>query len=313
MTVSNVFNNKGKFSEETRARVAEAITALGYVPNAAARRLVGASPAKIGFIFAAVDSMFISAMLTAVAIACAQKGIQLLASSAPSFDVALPTAESLLDAGADALLLHPPFDSVLSGTEGFRALGMPAVSVASAAPLPDMSTVRIDNRAASEEIVMKLAAKGRRRIATISGPLRHSDSGERLAGVYDAMAKLGLPMEKKLVVEGGFTFESGLIAAEQLLSLPEPPDAIVAANDDMAAAAIWVAHRRGLSVPDDVAITGFDDTLLATRVWPTLTTVRQPINQMIGRAVDLLVAAVGAEHEPQDILLPHEYVERGSA
>ena len=99
-------------------------------------------------------------------------------------------------------------------------------------------------------------------------------------------------MREQLIAQGDFSYRSGLEAAERLLDGAEPPTAIFASNDDMAAAAIAVAHRRGLDVPRDLAICGFDDTALATTVWPGLTTVHQPIAGMARAAVELLVAAL---------------------
>jgi LacI family transcriptional regulator len=315
MTVSNVFNGTGKFGRDTRERVLAAIAELGYVPNASARRLVGAAPARIGLLYAGEESMFINAVLAAVAVASAERGLQLIVKKAAP-EHALAAVRALRDAGAEALLLLPPFDTVLSGSSALQAQGLPAAAIATAAPLPDMFTVRIDNHAAARAVVELLIAKGRRRIAVIAGPQDHSDSIERLRGCRDALHAQGMRLEDDHVVEGRFTFESGLEAAERLLDLPAPPDAIVAANDDMAAAALWIAHRRGLILPRDLAVTGFDDTLLATRVWPALTTVRQPINRMTARALDLLLDALrrpSSGVRPMDVLEAHDLVERASA
>jgi LacI family transcriptional regulator len=315
MTVSNVFNGAGKFSRDTRERVLAAIAELGYVPNSAARRLVGATPARIGLLYAGEESMFINGVLAAVAVASAERGLQLIVRRA-SPDDALEAARALRTAGAEALLLLPPFDTVLSGSPAFQDLGLPAAAIATAAPLPDMFTVRIDNRAAARTVTELLIAKGRRRIAVIAGPQDHSDSIERLQGCRDALQAHGMPLTDDLIVEGRFTFESGLEAAERLLDLSSPPDAIIAANDDMAAAALWIAHRRGLALPRDLAVTGFDDTLLATRVWPALTTVRQPIDRMTARALDLLLDALrrpASDIRPMDALEAHDLVERASA
>jgi LacI family transcriptional regulator len=316
MTVSNVFNDTGKFGRETRERVMAAIAELGYVPNSAARRLVSATPARVGLLYAGVDSMFIDGVLAAAAVASAERGLQLMARKADSPEHALAVARALQEAGADALLLLPPFDTVMAASPRFQALGLAAAAIATAAPLPGLFTVRIDNRAASRAVTQLLIAKGRRRIGVIAGPRDHSDSIERLLGCRDALAAHGLALPDALVIEGRFTFESGLAAAEQLLDLAEPPDAIVAANDDMAAAVLWIAHRRGLVLPRDLAVTGFDDTLLATRVWPSLTTVRQPIDRMTARALDLLLDALRPGPEPvtpTDVLEAYHLVERASA
>ena len=315
MTVSNVFNGTGKFSQETRERVLSAIRELGYVPNSAAQRLVGSVPARIGFLYADVESMFINAALAAIAVAAAERGLQVVARRAVSARDALDAARDLARSGVDALLLLPPFDGILSGSAALAGLNLATASIATAAPLPDMITVRIDNRSASRAATELLIGGGRRRIAVIAGPLDHSDSVERLAGYREALVAHGLRADPALCVEGHFTFASGLLAAEHLLGLPEPPDAIVAANDDMAAAALLAAHRRGLSLPRDLAVTGFDDTLLATRVWPPLTTVRQPIDVMAARALDLLLDRLRrprADAPPADILESYTLVQRGS-
>jgi LacI family transcriptional regulator len=126
------------------------------------------------------------------------------------------------------------------------------------------------------------------------------------------LAAHGLPFDPALVAEGNFTFASGLVAANALLDVVPRPDAIAAANDDMAAAVLWAAHSRGLVLPRDLSVTGFDDTLLATRVWPALTTIRQPIRQMVATAVDHLTTALGGGAGVSDTVLDFTLVERDS-
>jgi LacI family transcriptional regulator len=318
MTVSNVFNRKGKFSERTRQRVLAAIKALGYVPDQTARRLVGAVPARIGLIYVDTDSVFLSTTLAAVSIAVAQKGLQLLLRDARgrSFEDVVREAQSLVQSGADALLMLPPFAEMLSGSNAFAALKVPAVAIATAHALPDMATVRIDNRAAAHAMTEMLLNRGRRKIAFISGPSTHSDSVARLQGHIDALTARRIKYDPQLTVEGLFSFASGLTAAEALLSRSPRPDAIVAANDDMAAAVLWTAHRRGIAVPRDLAVTGFDDTTIATRVWPPLATIRQPIRGMADSAIDLLFEALASDdtdRELDDVVLDFTLVDRASA
>jgi LacI family transcriptional regulator len=120
------------------------------------------------------------------------------------------------------------------------------------------------------------------------------------------------------VEQGYFSYRSGLIAGDRILSRQKVPTAIFASNDDMAAATISVAHRRGLNVPDDLSIVGFDDTALATSVWPELTTVKQPISAMAEAALELLIADLrrrraGAPHKFAERVLSHALIIRESS
>ncbi|WP_243652712.1 LacI family DNA-binding transcriptional regulator [Novosphingobium sp. PhB165] len=318
MTVSNVFNRTGKVGAETRARVMAVIEELGYVPNLAARRLTGSAVARLGLIHADRDSMFINAMIAAVSIAAAEKGLQLIIRAAkvssPAATIAL--ANGLVRSGAQALLLIPPFAESMAESAASPSLGVPVAAISTASALADITTVRIDNHAAAHAVTSHLVAGGRRRIAVVTGPANHSDSVARLEGHIDALRDHGLSFAPALCISGDFTFLSGLEAAEKLLALPGRPDAIVTANDDMAAGVLWQAHRQGVRVPAELAVTGFDDTLIATRVWPLLTTVHQPILEMAAQALDLVVQAA---RDPEtygaarDVVLPFKVIERGSS
>ena len=134
-----------------------------------------------------------------------------------------------------------------------------------------------------------LIAMGHRRIGFIRG--HESDREPRYEGFQAAMTQAGLAIDPGLIQQGYFTYRSGLEAAEKLLSRKSPPTAIFASNDDMAAAAVSVAHRRGLDVPRDLSVVGFDDTPTATTVWPN-STVRQPIAAMAGSAIELLLRSI---------------------
>jgi LacI family transcriptional regulator len=316
MTVSNVVNRTGKVGAATRERVLGVIEELGYVPSQAARHLVGSAAARIGLLYRDVESVFLSVAVTDISVAVAERGLQLLVRRArdASPKETERVVRSLKRSGADGLVLIPPYPELLSGSALFRELDLPAVAIATASPLPDIATVRIDNFAAAHALTELLIARGYRRIAFVTGPARHSDSRARLEGYKAALEAHGLPFRAELCAEGLFTFASGIEAADTLLSLPEPPDAIMAANDDMAAAILWVAHRRNLKLPEGLAVTGFDDTLIATRVWPALTTIRQPLAEMTGHAIDILVEALRKPmaESPQDRVVNFSLIERGS-
>ena len=131
--------------------------------------------------------------------------------------------------------------------------------------------------------------------------LIHGATGLRLAGFERACREYGVTVDRELVVSGYFDFESGRMAARHLFDQADPPSAIIASNDDMAAGVLFEARERNISVPEDVSVVGFDDTPLAQRIWPPLTTVRQPIHQMVKTAVDRLIKAatgVSVDDEP---------------
>jgi LacI family transcriptional regulator len=316
MTVSNVVNRTGKVGAATRSRVLGAIDELGYVPSQAARHLVGSAAARIGLIYRDVESMFLNVAVADIAVAAAERGLQLLMRRAEdsSPEETARVTRSLKRSGADGLLLIPPFPEQMSGSALRRELAIPMVAIAIAQPLPDMATVRIDNFAAARAMAELLIARGYRRIAFVTGPARHSDSHARLEGYRAALAAHGLAFDPGLCVEGLFTFASGIEAAHRLFALAPRPDAVMAANDDMATAILWVAHSLDFRLPEDLAVTGFDDTLVATRVWPTLTTIRQPLGAMAGQAIDMLVEALRqpAGAPPQDRILDFNLIERGS-
>ena len=139
----------------------------------------------------------------------------------------------------------------------------------------------------------------------------------RLAGYHEALGEAGIEVDETLIAHGTYTYKSGLEAAEHLLALDPRPTAIFASNDDMAAAAIAAAHRQRLDVPTDLSVCGFDDTPLATTIWPELTTIRQPIADMARRAVDLLGNELrggrsGKAFKPTHVTLDYTLVRRGS-
>lgn len=317
MTVSNVCNARGRVSDETRARILRVIEETGYVPNQAARRLAGIDVARVGLLFAAADSLFMNTALGAISIAASARGLQMIAREAQEFshDQILLQVESLIRAGAEGLILMPPFVELLAESPKFQRLGMPTVALVTASPLASMTTVRIDNSRAMMQLTAALIKSGRKRIALVSGPLQHSDSLPRLDGYKAALQAAGIMFEPGLVVQGDYMMPSGLRAAEHLLSLERRPDAIMAASDDMAAGVITAAHRAGLEIPGDVAITGFDDTAIATRVWPALTTVRQPLFEMAEKALDLLSStmAPGGRKLNRDVVLDFSLMMRDSA
>lgn len=314
MTVSRVINGRPGVSDETRSVVHEAIKALSYTPNVAARNLVTSSELRIGVIYSNASAAFMSEFLTGVFEEASARGARLILLKGK--DGHPPTVEALdelLATGLSGALLAPPLGeaSEVLGTLRKADCAMAAVGAYQA---PSTICVRIDDRAAAYQMTRLLLDKGHRRLGFILGNPDQAASAERMAGFYAAVRETGGVDVQ--VVQGDFTYMSGLVAAEQLLNLPHPPTAIFASNDDMAAAVVSVAHRRHLDVPGELTVAGFDDTTVAHTIWPPLTTVHQPVRDLAAQALGLLIAEIAAKggksRVPRETILDHAIVERQS-
>ena len=316
MTVSRVINRETTVRAETRALVEAAIRDLNYAPNPAARSLAGSAPARIGLLYDNPSTGYLSELLVGALDESSRTGAQLVIEKCPAPEQAGATLTRLLRTGVDGLILPPPLCESPQVLAEVRAAGAAAVAVAPGGESPDMATIRIDNAAAAYELTRHLLALGHRRFGVIKGHPNQAASQQRLDGCLKALAEAGIDPAACRVEQGFFTYRSGLEAAERLLTTGQRPTAIVAGNDDMAAAAAGLAHRLGLDVPGDVSIVGFDDTSIAANIWPALTTIHQPIAAMARAAVDLVLAEIrrkrGGGGEPRQIVHPHILIVRES-
>lgn len=291
MTVSRVINGGRNVRDTTRATVQEAIAKLGFSPNTAARSLAAGDATHIGLLYANPSAAYLSQFLLGALDAARRAGVHLVIESCESENADEQAEVTRLFATSDVegVILPPPLSESQAILAELGALGIPVVTVAMGQLRDDSLNVRIDDVRAAAEMTEHLYALGHRNIGFIKGNPKHVASHDRYQGFLGALKAHGLDPAAAHVEQGYFTYRSGLSATERLLDRPKPPTAIFASNDDMAAAAISVAHRRGLAVPNDLSIVGFDDTSLATTVWPELTTVKQPIAAMAEAALDLLL------------------------
>lgn len=317
MTVSRVVNGQGKVREVTRERVMRAVRELGYTPNLAASSLAAAQDMRIALIYTNPSGAYLRELLLGALRGATRAGTQLVIDSWDGLNAAAQRqAARTLARGVAGAILPPPLCESKSVVGELVDAGVQVVAIASGRFSHDISCVRIDDFRASKETTAYLVALGHRRIGYIRGAPNQTASARRYEGYQAALAEAGLPLDPALVQQGQFTYRSGLDATEKLLAHRRPPTAIFASNDDMAAAAISVAHRRGLDVPRDLSIVGFDDTTAATTVWPELTTVHQPVASMADSAIDVLLRAIRRdERGPRvvvDHVVAHELVQRDS-
>lgn len=292
MTVSRVINGENNVRPATRDTVNAAIAALNYAPNSAARMLAGAGQNRIGLLYSNPSAAYLSEFLVGSLDQASRRDVQLIVEKCELGDHEIEVARHLIDGGIDGIVLPPP---LCDSPDLIRLLveeDVCAVLVGSARPAAELMAVSIDDHRAALAMTRHAISLGHSRIGFIGGNPTLKASADRLAGYRAALDEAGVAFDDALVAPGLFTYRSGLDAAEQLLDLADAPTAIFASNDDMAAATVAVAHRRGLEVPGDLTVCGFDDTTLATAIWPELTTIHQPIADMSRAAVDMLVSAL---------------------
>lgn len=321
MTVSRVINGETNVRDKTRALVMEAVRDLKYVPNPAARRLAGSENFRIGLIYSNPSISYLSAFLVGALDEAGRKATQIvLEKSDMTEEAQLSAVKKLILSGVDGVILPPPLGEARPILKALRTEGIPIATVASGSDSQESICVRINDYAAAHDMARYLLKLGHRRIGFINGPDNQSSSADRRLGFLQAQLEAGIDQPPEYMTQGNFDFRSGLNAAEKLLLLPETkrPTAIFASNDDMAAACVSVAHRHGLDVPGDLSVVGFDDTAIATTVWPELTTIHQPVAVMAESALGLIIQAVRDIREdgqwfPRNQLAPHALVRRGSA
>jgi LacI family transcriptional regulator len=318
MTVSRVVNRENNVHPATREKVEKAIAQLGYVPNPAARSLAGGRQCRIALLYSNPSAAYLSEFLVGALRAAAATDAQLVVEHWSGEEKAGAIARRLAVHRIDAVLLPPPLSDDAELIKALRKAGLPIAQVATGRPLAQAHAVTIDDAAAARAITAHLIEFGHRRIGFIAGNPNQTASALRQRGYEAALGEAELEIDPALIQRGDFSYRSGLEAAELLLAQTPRPTAIFASNDDMAAAAVSVAHRHHLEVPEHLAVCGFDDTAMATTIWPELTTIRQPVAEMAEAALALLVQAVRGDHgsdppAPQHARLPFALIVRGSS
>jgi LacI family transcriptional regulator len=249
--------------------------------------------------------------------ACRRSGYHLLVEAV---DLAAPDLTAELESlfatlSVDGVLLTPPHCDNRAILDALDFAGVPYARISPGAEPMRSPHVEADDRRAARDMTGHLIGLGHRDIGFIAGHPGHSAAARRLQGYREALQEHGLPWRQDRVASGDFTFASGLAGAERLLALEPRPTAIFAANDDMAAGALAAAQARGLKVPAELSLAGFDDSPIAAMVWPRLTTVRQPIADMAAAATEMLIAGAskgGRADGPVQQLLHCELIVRES-
>lgn len=320
-SVSRVLNGQGSPRANTRERVMQAVRELGFVPDGAARALSNGLKEVVGVVFRRGEEMlfadedesllFMDVINRGVEVEAQRRGFDVLMSSVGWSDDNVLARLGALAGKADGLILH---DRMLSAVGIARLADIVPIVTLAGSPTPASMNVRCDNEAGMRALVRHLAVDhGYSSIAYLSGRPDSPDNIAR-ARVFKAEAtSAGAEIRLGASWQGNYMAEGGASVIESLLDAGTPlPRAIVCANDQTAIGVMHALARRGIRVPKDVAVTGFDDVPVARHLHPPLTTVRQPMQEMGARAFDVLYSRISTGKGEPDVVLPVQLIVRES-
>ncbi|CAI7727023.1 catabolite control protein A [Bacillus altitudinis] len=313
-TVSRVVNGNPNVKPTTRKKVLEAIDRLGYRPNAVARGLASKKTTTVGVIIPDISSIFYSELARGIEdIATMYKYNIILSNSDQNTDKELHLLNTMLGKQVDGIVFMGGNITDVH-VEEFKRSPVPIVLAASVEEQAQTPSVNINYEQAIYDSVQLLVEKGHKRIAFVSGPMSEPiNSMRKLAGYKRALEEAGIAFDEALVAEGDYSYDSGIEALANLLDQSDKPTAVIAATDEMALGVIHGAQDRGVLIPEDLEVIGFDNTRLSLMVRPQLTTVVQPTYDIGAVAMRLLTKLMNKEQvEDQIVELPHRIEERQS-
>lgn len=313
-TVSRVMNSEPGVRPETRLKVQQAIAELHYKPSLPARSLAGRRSNLIGLIYDNPSANYVFDVQNGAIARCREADLRLFIQSCNGL------GESLIDevlalveqTHVDGLVIAPPLSADRVLIEALDARHVRFVRIAPGEGDHPSPAVTMDDREAAREMTAFLIGLGHRRIGFVTGHPDHLSSRQRSDGYADALREAGIDRDAQPIEQGYNDIATGSEAGLRMLDLAEPPTAIFASNDDMAAGVIRAAHERGVDVPSRLSVAGFDDSQIAGIVWPTLTTIHQPTADMANEAARLLIDLLKGKETAPVTELAYTLIKRGS-
>ncbi len=292
-TVSRVVNNEPNVSDKTRTKVQAAIDELNYSPNASARSLAAKRSYLIALLNDNPSANYIIDVQNGVLAECASARYNVLIY--PSDSIAetggvQDVINNLVKTRVDGVIVTSPLSENTELLDGLEAHQIPFSLMGHVQGPNAGQSVYCDDQQAAQELTDYLITRGHNKIAIIRGPDNHSSSSQRLAGFQHSLHQHGITIPDHYYEKGAYTWETGREAAARLLSGEQPPTAIFAGNDDMAAGVYAAAYEKKVNIPEDLSVIGFDNNPLARQLYPRLTTVEQPIRDMARYSAKKLLA-----------------------
>lgn len=312
-TVSRILNGLEGYTEETKQRVLATIDELGYQRNAVARGLVMKNTNTIAVLLPQVSTIFHSQILSGIEDLAQQSGYSVIICNIGEDGIRMTDQVKLLaQRQVDGIILT----SINMTDEQYKlieSLKIPYILVSMISYKHQIPYVRVDDVQAAYSATNYLIQKGHKKIAMISGPLNDPIAGQqRLLGYRNALMDNGIEINEKLIKYGFFGYEHGVKCMEELLNEEDEFSAVFAASDDMAVGALQVAYKKGIHVPNDISIMGYDNTRVAEMSIPPLTVVGQPLYEMGKVSMDNLMSMMKGDKDITSVVLRHEIIERDS-
>ncbi|MEP1445276.1 MAG: LacI family DNA-binding transcriptional regulator [Paraglaciecola sp.] len=299
-TVSRVINGSPSVGQITRERINSVIKELNFKPDKQARGLANKKSYLLGLIYDNPDALYIDQVQRGCLSICTQLGYELVVHPCQwqKEDFVNDCLNFISRSNVDGVLILPPVSESKILASALRERHYPYVRIASA-DLDDHANIVISNeREAMEDIAEHLVSLGHSDIAMISGPSQFCSSRERLEGFSDSLKKRNITIPENRIIEGKNSYESGMEVANKLLTGTTIPTAIFANNDEMAAGVIRVASDLGIKIPEQLSLAGFDDNIFASRIIPSLTTLRRPVEEISIVATRKLIQAINPQNTP---------------
>lgn len=308
-TVSRVMNNEPSVRQLTREKVQLAVKELNYQPNLAARNLAGTKSFTIAYVYDNPNAYYVIDMQEGILSACRQQGFELLINPCDSQqeNITEDIINTIKHARVAGVVLTPPFSERPEFVKRITELDIKVVRIMSGDVAPDELSpcVMVNDRDAAQTITQHLIDLGHKEIGFIAGGAEHMSTIERYKGYRRALKANDIEFKKNLVIEGEYSFESGVNGAKQLmdenLSQDQRPTAIFSCNDEIAAGALFAARLMNINIPEQLSIAGFENSPFSRQTWPKLTTANQPNKQIAHDAASLLISQIRKQKAKNEI------------
>ena len=291
-TVSRVINNEANVAEETKKKVLLSVDKLGFRPNKSAQSLRSKRSFIIALLYDNPNKSYLADIQSGIFKACKLTGYNLVVQECDykSPELNDTILEFVKDLKIDGLILTPPLSDMDDFLRDLDKHQIEYTVIAPSTKKTESLYVSSNDYEAAYKLTLEIIKHGHKDIGFIKGHPKHSASNLRFNGFIDAIKIHGFDVNDAWIKQGNFSFKSGFDAGVEIFHSDRIPTAIFASNDSMAAGIMKSAHMKGLKIPDDVSLAGFDDSPIADEIWPALTTVKQPVEKMAHHAAKILMA-----------------------